>query len=256
MWEEIERTIRDTVESSDEAIGSPPIWRSPLVKAVSAGNPGFPDLKRLVSKNHLLPTDVLEDAKSVICFFVPFGEKVVTGNSGGERASRGWAQAYILTNELISRIGDAVGTLMHDRGFEVGKIPATHNFDEVELVSDWSHRHVAHIAGLGSFGLNNMLITDRGCCGRLGSLVTNREFDRSPVDVGRERCLFRKNGTCGICRRKCIAGAYEEVGFNRKKCYEICLENAAYHADIGYADVCGKCVVGLPCSSRDPSAPG
>jgi hypothetical protein len=34
----------------------------------------------------------------------------------------------------------------------------------------------------------------------------------------------------------------------------MCLENAEHHKNIGYADVCGKCVVGLPCSFKDPSS--
>jgi epoxyqueuosine reductase QueG len=43
-------------------------------------------------------------------------------------------------------------------GFKSNVLPATHNFNEETLISDGSHRHVAVIAGLGIFGLNNMLI--------------------------------------------------------------------------------------------------
>ncbi len=35
----------------------------------------------------------------------------------------------------------------------------------------WSHKSAAAIAGLGSFGLHRMLITDAGCAGRCGSLL-------------------------------------------------------------------------------------
>lgn len=36
-------------------------------------------------------------------------------------------------------------------------------------MSEWSHRHAAYIAGLGIFGINNMLITNKGCVGRIPS---------------------------------------------------------------------------------------
>ena len=39
--------------------------------------------------------------------------------------------------------------------------------------SCWSQRHVARIAGLGSFGMNQMLITESGCCGRFFSVITD-----------------------------------------------------------------------------------
>ena len=55
---------------------------------------------------------------------------------------------------------------------------ATHNFDEAKLVSYWSQKHVAYMAGLGKFGLHHMIITEKGCCGRLGSIVTNAKISR------------------------------------------------------------------------------
>jgi epoxyqueuosine reductase QueG len=112
---------------------------------------------------------------------------------------------------------------------------------------------VAHIAGLGTVGINNMLITDSGCCGRLGSIVTSCELEYPSTEQLEEKCLFKMDGSCGICRERCIVGAYGDGDFNRALCYETCLENAGYHEDIGLADVCGKCCVGLPCSIVDPT---
>jgi hypothetical protein len=40
-------------------------------------------------------------------------------------------------------------------------LPPTHNFDEKKLISDWSHKHIGFIAGLGKFGLHQMLITKK-----------------------------------------------------------------------------------------------
>ncbi|WP_338094171.1 hypothetical protein [Methanorbis furvi] len=37
----------------------------------------------------------------------------------------------------------------------------------------WSHRHFAVLAGLGTFGVNNMLITRMGCYGRVSSFAAS-----------------------------------------------------------------------------------
>ena len=69
-------------------------------------------------------------------------------------------------------------------------------------MSDWSHKHVAYIAGLGSFGRHHMLITDKGCCGRIGSVVTDAAIPATPRS-DRERCLFKADGSCGKCLERC-----------------------------------------------------
>lgn len=238
----------------------------PLVAAIRADHPDFALLKTAVAPTHLLPEDILPGAKSVFCFFIPFDDYVATSNRDGAFASAEWAHAYIATNDLIAKIGDRVESMLREKGFCVGKIPATHNFDEATLMSDWSHRHIAHIAGLGEFGINNMLITDSGCCGRLGSIITDCELDSDSdtaalagrVERARERCLNKINGSCGVCLKRCANGTYVrnddgDLIFDRARCYEACLANAERHKNLGYADVCGKCLVGLPCSSRSPA---
>jgi epoxyqueuosine reductase QueG len=208
-----------------------------------------------------MPEDVLTGAKTVVAFFIPFDEGIIASNIPGIDASRPWAEAYIRTNELIKTISLEVSAVLEHEGYPAGLIPATHNFDEKKLISDWSHRHIAFLAGLGSFGINNMLITSRGCCGRFGSLVTGWECDTpaepgaGPADIPpvRERCLYKRRGTCGVCQKKCPAAAYPGGIFDRRICYDRCLKNAELHRTLGLADVCGKCLVGLPCSSGDPS---
>jgi epoxyqueuosine reductase QueG len=254
MLADVVDAMRNTIREAESAHGK--IWKAPIVGTTAADREEFADLRRVVSPTHLLPADVLPGAKSVLYFFVPFDDAIAKGNVGGEFSSVEWASAYIATNELIAAISDAVSAVLARLGYHVGKIPATHNFDETTLLSDWSHRHVAYIAGLGSFGLNNMLITDRGTCGRFGSIVTDYPFGDSATSPVAERCLYKIDGSCGLCRTRCPAGAYANDSYDRHACYRVCLENARQHHDIGYADVCGKCLVALPCSLRDPSSKG
>jgi epoxyqueuosine reductase QueG len=271
MREKIKETINTAVRSFEEELRageaygeiSRGLWKEPLIEIIPAEYPagrgaqGSPSesflfLKKAVSKDHLLPGDVLSGAKSVIVFFIPFQENIVASNTKKGMASKEWVTAYIKTNELVKKINDDIGTLLERYKRRTGKIPATHNFDEETLISGWSHRHIAYIAGMGSFGINNMLITEKGCCGRFGSTVTDYDFGIYAEREKRERCLNRINGSCGVCRTRCEVKALDGV-FDRKKCYGKCLENAGFHKSAGYADVCGKCLAGLPCSTKDPS---
>jgi epoxyqueuosine reductase QueG len=260
--ESITRAIQEAAAQFGADLENGTIWKPPLTAFVSATDSGFARLKEAVSPSHLLPEDVLPGAKTVISFFIPFQDRIVKSNENGDAASREWAEAYVRTNELIKRTSETLALLLEHNGFRAGQIPATHNFDEERLISNWSHRHIAHIAGLGSFGVNNMLITDLGCCGRFGSLVTDWEpetgtdcngTNRPPSrQNAAERCLYKRNGSCGLCRAKCPAGAYPSGIFDRRICYQRCLQNAALYRGLGLADVCGKCLCGLPCSTRTP----
>lgn len=252
MEEEIRKLIISSVESENTLFNDYITWREPIIGFVDVNDQRINILKEIVSNDHLLPNEVLHDAKSIICFFIPFTELIGQSNINSKMSSKEWALAYIRTNMLIKKISNNIEVFLNASGYTVGKIPATHNFDVNTLISNWSHRHLAYIGGIGSFGINNMLITDKGCCGRLGSIVTNYHFTKSD-SVTTEKCLNKLNGSCGICIGKCVNNAFNENSYNRFACYEMCLENAEYHKSIGYADVCGKCVVGLPCSFKDPT---
>ena len=251
--------IQKTISAFEIKHGIEHMWKPPLVATVPSNHPLVLQIKQSVMINHLLPEDILPGAKNIVVFFIPFENKIIESNLGGEAASEEWARAYISTNELIGFIGDETEKYLNSHGFRMGKIKATHNFDEKTLMSRWSHRHIAWASGLGTFGINNMLITSSGCCGRLGSFVT--DADSWELDLPTEhsvplpeKCLNKNNGSCGLCRKKCLAGAYKEEGnFDRYICYETCLKNADLYRDFGFADVCGKCLVGLPCSCKDPS---
>ena len=247
MYSKIIQSINSAVDACKE------LWKEPITKIISARNGELKKIKDAVSMDHCMPNDILPDAKSIICFFIPFHEAVVNGNINGTLASEKWAVTYIETNILIKKINENIEDLLEQDGYKAGKIAATHNFDVNKLMSDWSHRHIAYIAGIGTFGINNMLITKKGCCGRLGSIITNYEFSEyKNLNKRREKCLNKLNGSCGVCQKKCVANAYVNGRFDRFKCYDQCLKNGEYYKKLGTADVCGKCLVGLPCSTKEP----
>ncbi len=227
-------------------------WGKPLIGYARADDPLFFSLKDIVSPTHELPHDFLDSAETVLSYFLPFTEEVIDSNKNGHYSSKLWGIAYIETNCLIYEINKSLKDRLIGWGYKAAYVPATHNFDREKLISDWSHRSAAYIAGLGTFGLNHMLITANGCCGRVGSLITNLKIEATRC-FDRELCLYKANGSCGRCAKKCVNGALAIDGLDRHRCHKMLLENGERLSGLdGLADVCGKCLVEVPCSTGIP----
>lgn len=246
--------ITDLIERSVDFHQERAYWQKPLVGFAIAENPLFHTLKSLVDKDHSLPTDFLEDAETVISYFIPFQEEIPSSNAEGKDASRQWAKAYVKTNQLILAINEKLSDMLGEWGFDT-VIPPTKKRDEETLVSMWSQKHIGYIAGLGNFGIHHMLITEKGCCGRLGSVVTNTPLEPSDRPL-KEFCLYKHDESCTVCVEKCTFNALKLNSFNRHLCHETCLHNERLHADLGETKVCGKCVCVVPCSFTNPVEAG
>jgi epoxyqueuosine reductase QueG len=195
-----------------------------------------------------MPQDLVPGARTVVSFFLPFARWVVEANARErEVAAREWAVAYVETNALIGLISTQLAEALGKRGILAGTVPATHNFDEDTLHSGWSHKSVAVIAGLGSFGLHQMVITNSGCAGRFGSLVLDAEVPVEALEP-KERCLAFYDGSCMECVARCPAAALDaNEPLDKHVCHDHLLRVALVYPDLGLADVCGKCAIG-PCS--------
>jgi epoxyqueuosine reductase len=223
-------------------------YREPLVAFADALDPRFGGLRDYVDPNHMLPQDLLPGARSVVSFFIPFAPEIPQANGQDRReVSRDWVVAYVETNALIDRITARLIELLAEQGVRAAAEPATYNFDQTTLVSRWSHKSVAVVAGLGSFGLHHLVITDAGCAGRLGSLVLDAELPLGAVQ-SQERCLFFHDGSCLECVQACPAGALDQGNeIDKQACWDRCQQVAQLWSAVGRADVCGKCATG-PCS--------
>jgi len=249
---DLETFIATFVRREVAKAGTETRYRQPLVGFADAADPRFLQLREIAEPTHLLPGDLLPTARSAISFFLPFAKEIVRANRAEPRqVARGWALAYVETNALINRIAQRLITALAERGVKAAAEPATHNWDPVSLVSRWSHKSVAAIAGLGSFGLHHMLITDAGCAGRFGSLVVDAVLAPTPVPgaPARERCRYFHDGSCRVCVERCPVGALTEDGLDKHRCYEWLLQVAEHFRGLGLADACGKCATG-PCAFK------
>jgi epoxyqueuosine reductase len=225
-------------------------YREPIIGYVSAHDPGFEDLNSFVGFDHYLPGDLLPGARSIVCFFLPFSPNIVHANQAHQDlVAREWAIAYQETNALISQVSSRLVEDFGRYGIRAAAEPATGNFDYSALKSRWSHKSMAVMAGIGSFGLHQLVITDAGCTGRIGSFVVDIDlpFEKPPR---KERCEYFATGTCLDCVLACpVLALAEDEHFNRQACWQQCLRNGEYFRDLGEeVHICGKCAVQGPCA--------
>ena len=86
--------------------------------------------------------------------------------------------------------------------------------------SNWAERHVAYVAGLGTFGLSNGLITKIGTAGRFVSLITNMEHEVTKRDYN------DINDYCNMCRKGIINCPADAISFENGKDHTLC--NVSY----------------------------
>lgn len=238
----IERFVRDSVVNARTKTA----YRTPVIGFADARDELFAALREACGPQHLLPSDLLPGARSVVAFFVPFTSALVKTNARAPQVAREWVVAYVETNQLVSDICVGLSAELGKLGIRTGWVLPTYEFDADRLVAAWSHKHVAYAAGLGTFGVHQMLITPVGCAGRFGSVVIDAPLQPSGRTL-QTLCRHQRGEACLVCVRRCPAEALSTSGFARQRCYAHLLEVSANYSDLGSAEVCGKCATG-PCS--------
>lgn len=244
---ELEQALRRIITEQVAAIGRPDLFRPPLAAFSDAGDPRFADLKEQIGPWHQLPSELLPEARSVISYFVPFTRAVAAQPRTVADGAPLWGEAYVVVNEALGHVNDAVAACLAEAGFSARTLPATHTYDPAVLHCLWSHRSAGVIAGLGAFGANRLVITDKGSGGRFCTVLTSAPLP-SRLPPARERCLYLRTGACGLCFDICPVKALKPDGMDKFACQdELNKNDARQRARTGYeADVCGKCISVCP----------
>ncbi len=129
------------------------------------------------------------------------------------------------------------------------------------IASNWSERHVAFVAGLGTFGLSDGLITRRGKAVRFGSVVAAIDLEPTPRPYAghQDWCLWFARGICRACEKRCPVGAIDAAGHDKDRCRDYIRTVTAPHARQHYGTdftPCGLCQVRIPCEGRVPLGSG
>lgn len=240
------------------------MYERPLVGVASADDPMFETLRlpHVVGPHFRPPRAWLPEAASVVSLFLPFTPPVIeTNRRHTVEPSPEWLHARIEGQDFINRLSRYAADVLSEAGYpslapslspdfrSFGK-RATMGDDGAAIppfTSNWSERHVAHAAGLGTFSLAAGLITAKGTAGRFASVVTALALPADPRPYARhdEYC-----SRCGICARRCVHGALSlESGKDKAVCAAFVDTTRIAHSP-RYG--CGKCHVAVPCERRMP----
>ena len=188
------------------------IYYEPLLGAAAAEDPLFAELRRpeVLHPEAMLPEDWLFGARSVLSFFLPFTKTVRSTNCIDPGASSDeWLHARIEGQMAIAALGESLCAIFEKEGYSAVFPTADRRFRMLApYTTNWSERHVAHICGLGSFGLSKGLITAKGIAGRFGSIITDAAL---PVTERKYSAPYDYCTMCGACQRRCPAGAIDGI---------------------------------------------
>jgi epoxyqueuosine reductase QueG len=234
-----------------------PMWQAPIVGIAAANDALFATLKQpgVVGPIHEDPEFWLPAARSVVSFFLPWSREVKKSYDRHERLpSLEWVSGRLNGEVFVNLARRALAAYLREQGGRAVVPNLQPHYKAVDHIPMWSERHVAFIAGVGTFGLHAGLLTSKGAAGRIGSVVTDLELTPTPRPYSKafDYCPWFTDGTCGACIARCPVGAVHAVG----KDHRICLTNGANHIRPAYAEwgyhSCGHCQNNLPCSDGLP----
>ena len=272
--EEIKKFVRTSPLNRMSMLDGSCIFDEPLVQFADGNDPIFTEYKTIIDPAHLTPREVVAKTFDkrveaipthlyIISWILPITSK--TRESNRRRTltpSRRWAYTRWHGENFNDAMREHVVKLLTEMGYlAVAPVLAPY-FDktlsnEEGLYSNWSERHVAYAAGLGTFSLSDGFITERGIAHRCGSVVTDLPLpiSRRTAQNHYSNCLFYANGTCKACIARCPGGAITERGHDEIKCRQHirsefnCLKE---DYDVGITG-CGLCQVKVPCEFRNPA---
>ena len=237
------------------------IFDEPIFGYASAEDPLFGEFKKkgVIGPHFMMPTEWLPEAKSLISLFFPFSEAVREANKKNmDWPADEWLHARIEGQAFTNEICAFIISLFKKENFIAlspmidprfsAKSPFTENREEQDFyTSNWSERHIAYLAGLGSFGLSDGIITSKGMAGRFTSVISSAPLEsvKRPYSGVYDYCI-----RCGACARNCPGKAISlEKGKTHFLCSTFVGKTREKH-DPRYG--CGKCQVKVPCESKNP----
>ena len=275
--QQIKRFVGDSPDNRLPFIDNYVMWDEPLIGFADGDDPIFQEYKVIISETHLTPREVLAKAYdtnpqnlppqlSVISWILPAVEETRRANRKEVYTpSRLWSHTRWYGEQFNVKLRRYMVNQLAETGY-LATAPFLQPFfktysNEKGPYSNWSERHIAYAAGLGTFSLSDGLITERGIAHRCGSVVTDLALPKSPMKTldPYSNCLFFRGVNCRACIKRCPTGAITEEGHDKIKCQQ-------YQRDFGYNDEalkdgydndtsvsgCGLCQTKVPCEFQNP----
>ncbi len=283
LEESIKDYVRDSLLNHLTAFDDARIVDEPIVGFANGDDPVFTELKTIIGEFHMTPREVLEkhvEAKrwrfsvttsmpdiGVVSWALPIAydtrvQERCSPFGGSPRYNhtrwigiRLYESVEMYVAALLEVLGCNAVAPTHSKFYEHKDMPGGW------MAANWSERHIAYACGLGTFGLNGLIITARGCAVYLGSVVCDRALTPKPRAASHvANCPFYKDGSCGSCIERCIASAISKDGRSNITCLANLRDRQAgklieFGLDkwlVGPAPACGRCSTGLPCEAQIP----
>ena len=273
----IETVIADFIHTSllnrmpDDAAQT--IFDAPLVGCADADDVIFSQYKTVIGPDHMTPREAFAQAFGkkpeelparlfVVSWILPVTAATRKSNRiEKSQPSRLWAFTRWYGEQFNDALRKHVVQTVTDRGYHAAAPVLQPFFRQLRKengpYSNWSERHAAYAAGLGTFSLSDGFITEKGIAHRCGSVVTDMELrpDLRTANTAFSNCLFYYDASCKACIARCPAGAISEVGHDKNKCSEYVRTQLAKQREdlkIGNGG-CGLCQVKVPCEFKNPA---
>jgi epoxyqueuosine reductase len=245
----------------------------PLMGYSSGGDPLYIELQKDIGPPFMTPAEIFNrsfprahvsgDELTIICIVLPKTQHTREDNRK-ETAypSERWIRSKHFGGEFGKKLCAHLVKTLGDVGYEAvapGYVPffTIGKSGKYGLASTWSERHAAYVSGLGTFGLCDGLITEKGKAMQCYSVIVRATMPPThrPYEDHHAHCLFYARGTCGLCIKRCPAEAISEKGHDKERCAKHCFGVAQPYARsrFGIDDYgCGLCQTGVPCESGNP----
>jgi len=267
---EIYRFVKESPDNRFQG-SDRPYFEEPMVGFASADDSLFTHYKTIIGSFHLTPQELIDKSNgpeswkpvTIICWVLPIASATKTTNrSETTYPSKEWAQTRSLGEKFNVLLRERMVEYLIAAGYHAAApqlLSSWERFQDtpVGIASSWSERHAAYAAGLGTFSLNDALITPGGISHRLGSVITDLEITPSQriYSSHRSNCLYFREQRCGLCINRCPAGALSFAGHDKTKCMEHVYGAIplAVGETYGVQETgCGLCQTNVPCESRIP----
>ena len=270
---EIKSFVRNSPLNHMPGDESQPIFDEPLVEFADGNDELFEQFKSIIGPTHLTPREALvltynkqpeDDGKliSVISWVLPVTAQTRQSNRDQKTApSRLWAYTKWYGEKFNVALRKHVVETFTIRGY-MTTAPAIQPYFKIQSnekgdYSNWSERHIAYVAGHGTFSLSDGFITEKGIAHRCGSVVIDLKLPPSPrtAKTPYSNCLYYANKTCQVCIARCPAGAINEAGHDKIKCSKY-MEKDLRHLRDEYqvgSSSCGLCQTKVPCEFKNPT---
>jgi epoxyqueuosine reductase len=301
MNEQIQAFLEELFASNQlnrlpEKYGGGQVFATPLIGVSRGDDHIFAKFKEVVANEHLTPFEMwvqsgLPDGMNlaarlrIVSIIFPYVRQI---REEGKRNDKDmppeiYCVARNFANPFMDAVLDETVGFFQKYGFRAtsgtrsGAYQILSREDPFRRYSNWSERHIAFAAGLGTFSLHEGLISEAGCNIRIASVLTDAPLEVTPrkSDEPYGNCPHYANDTCDECIAKCPTGAITSDGHDKLDChlYGKKVREEMLRRPFAsmlkphrrrfngvertiYSVGCALCQFGVPCMDRNPMAAG